>query len=117
MICASSPRALVAGVRRNRQEIDDLLRVVADNWKLERMAAIDRNIIRLGTYEVLYSETPNRVVINEAIEIAKRYGAKQSSQFVNGILDRVSNQCGDSPDQAAAEPSEPASDQDNDTEA
>jgi N utilization substance protein B len=53
------------------------------------MAAIDRNILRLGTYEILFTETPGRVIINEAIEIAKRYGDRQSSQFVNGILDRI----------------------------
>jgi len=51
------------------------------------MAATDRNILRLGAFEILYTETPGRVVINEAIELAKRYGSKQSSQFVNGILD------------------------------
>lgn len=51
------------------------------------MAATDRNILRLAAFEILYTETPNRVVINEAVELAKRYGAKQSAQFVNGILD------------------------------
>ena len=53
------------------------------------MAATDRNILRLGAFEILYTDTPSRVVINEAVELAKRYGAKQSPQFVNGILDRV----------------------------
>ena len=51
------------------------------------MAATDRNILRLGAFEILYTETPGRVVINEAVELAKRYGSKQSAQFVNGILD------------------------------
>jgi N utilization substance protein B len=81
-------RSLVAGVRRNRAELDQLLARTADNWTLERMAATDRNVLRLGAYEILYSSTPGRVAINEAVELAKRFGAKQSAQFVNGILDK-----------------------------
>jgi transcription antitermination protein NusB len=81
-------RSLVAGVRKNRAEIDRLLVERADNWTLERMAVTDRNILRLGAYEMLYGGTPERVAINEAVELAKRYGAKQSPQFVNGVLDR-----------------------------
>jgi transcription antitermination protein NusB len=81
--------SLVAGVRRNRQELDQVLGETADNWSLERMAATDRNVLRLGAYEILHSETPDRVAINEAVELAKRYGTRQSAQFVNGILDRL----------------------------
>jgi transcription antitermination protein NusB len=81
-------RSLVSGVRRNRQELDALLARTADNWRLERMAATDRNVLRLGAYEILYADTPDRVAINEAVELAKRFGAAQSAQFVNGILDR-----------------------------
>jgi transcription antitermination protein NusB len=81
-------RSLVAGVRKNRAEIDRLLVERADNWTLERMAVTDRNILRLGAYEMLYGGTPERVAINEAVELAKRYGARQSPQFVNGVLDR-----------------------------
>jgi len=81
-------RSLVAGVRRNRGELDELLARTADNWTLERMAATDRNVLRLGAYEILYSSTPGPVAINEAVELAKRFGAAQSAQFVNGILDR-----------------------------
>ncbi len=81
-------RSLVAGVRRNRTELDELLARTADNWTLERMAATDRNVLRLGAYEILYSSTPGPVAINEAVELAKRFGAAQSAQFVNGILDR-----------------------------
>jgi N utilization substance protein B len=80
---------LIAGVRRNRVEIDKLLGQLAKNWSVERMAVIDRNVMRLATYEILHGDTPPRVAINEALELAKRYGARQSSQFVNGILDRV----------------------------
>jgi N utilization substance protein B len=82
-------RSLVAGVRRNRAELDELLGKTADNWRIERMAATDRNVMRLGAFELLYTETPSAVVINEAVELAKRYGSAQSAQFVNGILDKV----------------------------
>lgn len=78
---------LLKGTRRNRTELDQLLVARADNWSLKRMAATDRNVLRLAAFEILYTETPGRVVINEAVELAKRYGAKQSAQFVNGILD------------------------------
>jgi N utilization substance protein B len=81
-------RGLLAGVRKHRAEIDRLLVERADNWTLERMAVTDRNILRLGAYEMLYGGTPERVAINEAVELAKRYGAKQSPHFVNGVLDR-----------------------------
>ena len=82
-------QSLISGVRRNRGELDEMLRRSAANWSLERMAVIDRNIIRIGAFEILYAETPGRVAINEAIELSKRYGGKNSPQFVNGILDRV----------------------------
>jgi len=81
-------RGLVAGVRRNQSELDALLSRTADNWSLERMAATDRNVLRLGAYEILYTATPGRVAINEAVELAKRFGTAHSAQFVNGILDR-----------------------------
>lgn len=86
---ADFARMLVSGVRRNRAELDKLLAQTADNWSLERMAATDRNVLRLGAFEILYADTPDRVAINEAVELAKRFGAKQSAQFVNGILDRL----------------------------
>jgi len=89
-------RSLLGGVRRNRAELDESLAARADNWSLARMAVTDRNILRLGAFEILYTETPNRVAINEAVELAKRYGARQSSQFVNGILDRLLHDRGDS---------------------
>ena len=82
-------RSLVAGVRRNREELDQLLERTADNWSLSRMAAADRNVLRLGAYELLFTDMPERVAINEAVELAKRYGSRQSAQFVNGILDRL----------------------------
>ncbi|MDP6447462.1 MAG: transcription antitermination factor NusB [Pirellulaceae bacterium] len=81
-------RALFSGVRSHREAINGELGV-ADNWSLERMAVIDRNIIRLGVYELLYTPTPGRVVINEAVELAKRFGGENSGPFVNGVLDRI----------------------------
>jgi N utilization substance protein B len=81
---------LIAGVREHQPQIDSMIKEVAENWRLDRMAAIDRNILRLGAYEMLFqSEVPARVAINEALELAKRYSTAQSSRFVNGILDRV----------------------------
>ncbi len=84
-------RSLLDGVRRNRAELDQLLEQAAENWSLARMAATDRNVLRLGAYEILYSDTPGRVAINEAVELAKRFGTSHSAQFVNGILDRLWN--------------------------
>jgi N utilization substance protein B len=81
---------LIAGVKEHQPRLDAVISEVAENWRLDRMAAIDRNILRLGTYEMLYCpEVPARVALNEALELAKRYSTAQSSRFVNGILDRV----------------------------
>jgi transcription antitermination protein NusB len=85
-------RELVAGVRKNRTEIDTLIEQTAANWSLKRMAATDRNVLRLGAYELLHTDTPPRVAVDEAVELAKRFGSAQSSQFVNGILDKVMHQ-------------------------
>ena len=82
-------RSLAAGVRRNRPELDQRLTAAARNWSLHRMAVIDRNVLRLGAYELLFGDTPGGVAINEALELAKRYGGAQSASFVNGILDRL----------------------------
>jgi transcription antitermination protein NusB len=82
-------RELTAGVRKNRPEIDARLEEIAANWTLKRMAATDRNVLRLGAYELVHTDTPPRVAIDEAVELAKRFGSAQSPQFVNGILDKV----------------------------
>lgn len=91
-------RLLWKNVVQHRPRIDKALTAKARNWSLRRMAAIDRNILRLATYEILLTDTPGRVVINEAVELAKRYGNHQSGQFVNGILDRILHEesCGES---------------------
>ena len=79
---------LVTGVMARQAEIDGHLGGQADHWRLERMAAVDRNILRLALYELLFDrETPPAVVIDEAVEIATRFGSERSSQFVNGVLD------------------------------
>lgn len=82
---------IVAGVREKREAIDDHIRRVARNWKIERMGRVDRNILRMATYELLFvADIPPKVSLNEAIEIAKAYGTEDSSAFINGILDRIS---------------------------
>jgi N utilization substance protein B len=82
-------QGILSGVRRNRGELDQILSQVADNWPLARMAVTDRNVLRLGAYEILYTDIPGPVAIDESVELAKRFGARQSPQFVNGILDRL----------------------------
>ncbi len=81
---------LVEGVFRNHQEIDDLIKQHSTNWRLDRMPTVDRNILRIATYELLFEhEIASRVSLNEAIEIAKRYGAVDSGAFINGVLDPI----------------------------
>jgi N utilization substance protein B len=82
-------KQLVLGVKRNQQELDALIAEKAENWTVGRMPATDRNLLRLGAFEIRYTDTPDRVAINEAVELAKRYGTAQSSQFINGILDKL----------------------------
>ncbi len=83
-------RRLVDGVAANREAIDRLLAVAAQNWDLARMAVIDRNVLRLGCYEMLHEpDVPTKVAINESIELSKRFSTEQSGAFVNGILDRI----------------------------
>lgn len=83
-------RALVTGTIEHLEEIDLLLEANTDNWRLSRMAMVDRLIMRLAVYELLYSDTPSAVVINEALELAKTYGGDQTVSFVNGVLDSIS---------------------------
>lgn len=84
---------LVRGTIENQEKIDDMIRAQADNWRLERMPAVDRNILRLAIYEMLHErETPKLVVMDEAIELAKKFGSEQSGRFVNGLLDGLLKQ-------------------------
>lgn len=81
-------RGLVDGTMEHLVEVDGLITSQADNWRLERMPGVDRNILRLAVYEFLYqTDVPKLVVIDEAIELAKRFGSENSSSFVNGLLD------------------------------
>ncbi len=85
--------ALVRGTVENIGEIDATIQRASKNWRLERMARVDRNVLRLATYELAHApEVPAKVVINEAIEVAKRYGAAESAAFVNGLLDRIAQE-------------------------
>ena len=81
---------LVRGVTAERDEIDAKISSVAQNWDITRMAVIDRNVLRMASYELLYrDEIPPNVSINEAIELGKRFSTKNSGAFINGILDRI----------------------------
>ncbi len=82
--------SLVRGICQNRHELDTLITQAAENWELTRMAVVDRNILRMATYELIHrTDIPPKVAINEAIDIAKKFGDQDSGKFVNGILDRI----------------------------
>jgi len=81
-------RTLFEGVLAHVEELDELIRHQAEHWRLERMAAVDRNILRLAVFEMRYeTDVPKLVVVDEAVELAKRFGSEQSGRFVNGLLD------------------------------
>ncbi len=83
-------KALILGVEKNLSGIDEKIVEYASNWQIDRMAVIDKNILRLGVFELKYSlDAPPKVIINEAIELAKKYGDLESSKFINGILDKI----------------------------
>ena len=83
---------LVDGTITHQDEIDKKLASFAQDWSISRMANVDRNVMRLATYEILFrSDIPGRVSLNEAIELAKRFGGEESAKFVNGILDKVAH--------------------------
>lgn len=95
------------GTLRNMKEIDGMISNQADNWRLSRMAVVDRNIIRMSIYEFMHEdETPKLVIIDEAIEIAKKFGTQKSSQFINGILDGILKRYNLSDSEQAERPSE-----------
>jgi transcription antitermination protein NusB len=80
---------LTVGTLREIEAVDDRIRTRAEHWRIERMAIVDRNILRLAVYEFLYEDTPHTVVINEALEIARRFSTFEATQFINGILDAI----------------------------
>ena len=94
--------ALVRGVAEHRRDIDAAIESVSTNWRLDRMARVDRNVLRLAVHELLHRpEVPVKVVINEAIELGKKYGSESSGAFINGVLDRIA-QCLPAPRRADA---------------
>jgi len=101
---------LYDGVLAHLEEIDQRLAASADNWRLPRMATVDRNVLRLGAYELLFSqETPAAVAFDEAIELARRYGSADSAAFVNGVLDRLRREAVTPPTAEPAVSPEPVS--------
>ena len=92
-------RELVAAAATRTAEIDELITTASKNWRIERMSRVDRNILRLGACELLaFRDVPVKVVINEAVELAKRFGTAESSAFVNGVLDRIATGVGRTPE-------------------
>jgi len=84
---------IVLGVLKHCKEIDHLIERYSENWRLDRMTLIDRNILRMAIFELLYcEEVPPKVTLNEAIDLGKRYGNEESGSFINGILDRIQNE-------------------------
>ncbi len=91
-------QALVEGVLKNREKIDKFIEKCAPEWPLEQVTAVDRNILRLGIYELMfgnYDEVPPKVAINEAIELAKTFGGESSARFVNGVLGTIYREMGE----------------------
>lgn len=80
---------LAEGTLREIENIDETIRSRAEHWRIPRMAIVDRNVLRLAVYEFLFEETPHTVVINEALEIARRFSTFEATQFINGILDAI----------------------------
>ena len=96
---------LAVGTLREVEAIDAKIRTRAEHWRIERMAIVDRNVLRLAVYEFLFSDTPHTVIINEALEIARRFSTFEATQFINGILDAIKHDLEKNP----TENSEPSS--------
>ena len=95
--------AIVGGVRDHREEIDRLIGEASEHWEIPRMGAVDRTVLRIGTFELLcLPENPVGVVINEAVEIARKYSSNEGARFVNGVLDHVAHHVGARADELRA---------------
>jgi transcription antitermination protein NusB len=82
--------SLVRGTKLHQEKIDEVIAHYAENWEMDRMAVVDRNILREGVFELLWkADIPPKVAINEALEVAKKFSTRESSRFINGLLDRV----------------------------
>jgi N utilization substance protein B len=97
---------LTLGTLREVETIDERIKTRAEHWRIERMAIVDRNVLRLAVYEFLYEETPHTVIINEALEIARRFSTFEATQFINGILDAIKHDLEKNPMQKSDEPNE-----------
>jgi len=96
----------VRGILEERDGLDEIIRTASENWRIERMTRVDRNVLRLGTWELKHRvDVPRAVVLDEAIELAKRYGSEESGAFVNGVLNQVAENLGrtDADDAVAAD--------------
>jgi len=80
---------LACGTLDNLSAIDEIIKTRAEHWRIERMAVVDRNVLRLAVFEFVYQETPNTVAINEALELARRFSSYEATQFINGVLDGI----------------------------
>ena len=86
---------LVRGVAANLERTDALIESASQNWRIERMSRVDRNVLRIGAWELSqHPEVPRAVILDEAVETAKRFGNEDSGAFVNGVLDRIADDCG-----------------------
>jgi N utilization substance protein B len=87
--------SLVRGIGADLVSLDERIAQASENWRVERMARVDRNVLRLGSYELLHrTDVPRPVILDEAIELAKRFGSELSGKFVNGVLERIANDLG-----------------------
>jgi len=97
---------LTLGTLREIKNIDERIKTRAEHWRIERMAIVDRNVLRLAVYEFLYEETPHTVIINEALEIARRFSTFEATQFINGILDAIKHDLEKNPIQKSGDTNE-----------
>ena len=96
---------IVGGVRAEPEAIDARISAASAHWRIERMTRVDRNVLRIGTWELLRrAEVPRAVVIDEAVELAKRFGTEDSGAFVNGVLDRIADDCARPDERAGGRP-------------
>lgn len=95
---------LVNGTVAHVKEIDALIQKHAEHWRIERMPTVDRNVLRLAVYELMHTETPHAVLIDEALELARQFAGEESVHFVNGVLDAVHRESGGTPSGTAVAP-------------
>ena len=117
---------LALGALARTPELDERIRSRAEHWRIERMAVVDRNVLRLAVYEFLHEPTPRTVAINEALEIARRFSTYEATQFINGILDAIKRDLdqeqpqtdvvGEAEDEAASDGDSPDEDNEDDDE-